>query len=217
MHSFELVELLHLRHVSVTRIGESQTRMKTNLASSEVTYRRAQLPCPPVAVLPDDLPTLVPEQMLVKLALEAVQTVEWPDPAPEHASASDPTLPRPLMMTVLIYCYAAGMLGSRDIESRVHHDQPLRYLCRSAVPGWNTLRIFRRHHVRLVTRCLETLLELVWEWTKSNGCRVGTIDPDYQKSSCIQVEPLSSEPDFAREAEQRVARAIHADSMAMDD
>src|SRR5262249_1411988 len=130
---------------------------------------------------------------------------------------SERMLTGPLLTTVLIYSYAIGVLGSREIEILARHDPTLRYLCRSTVPDWHTLRLFRRQHVRLVMQCLKILVEAVWKESRLNKSGLATVHGVSQEPFLNRGEARTSEPDFAREAEQRVTRAIHADSMAMDE
>jgi hypothetical protein len=213
----ELFELLRLRHIAVTRIGYFPRRMKANLALGELGLLQHESSGLQSQGVPDDLRTSVSEHTLIRLALEAVQTVEWQNAASWPNPVFERTVLRPLLTTVLVYSYAAGVLASRDIEIRARHDRALCYLCRSTVPDRDTLRLFRRHHVQLVTQCLKVLLETVWKETRSNGSPFGTVSEACREPSLNHWSATRSEPDFAREAERRVTRAIQADSMAMDE
>jgi hypothetical protein len=119
--------------------------------------------------------------------------------------------------TVLVYSYAAGVFGSCDIAILASRDSTLHYLCWSSLPDCDTIRLFRRQHVQLVKRCLESLLETVWESLKANGFTLAMSDLASPGSWPDRWRALNCNPDFAAEAENRVKRAIHADSMAMDD
>ena len=191
--------------------------MKVNLALSNADFPQREASQLQATELPDDLRPWISEQMLVRLALEASQAIEWPNATSSPKSTSERTVPRPLLTTVLVYSYAAGVFGSRDIEILACHDPALRYLCQSTVPDREMLRLFRRQYVHGVTRSLEILLETVWMQTRSNGAAFATRNEACRAPSFNRWRAPGSEPDFAHEAEQRVARAIHADSMAMDE
>src|SRR5258708_1546324 len=86
---------------------------------------------------PADLREWVDEQLLVKLALDAVQTLDWP------AAATDRNELRPqMMLTLLSYCYAAGIYGSGDIAATLRSDRVLHYICARAYPDGRELRHF---------------------------------------------------------------------------
>jgi hypothetical protein len=169
-------------------------------------------------LLPDDLRACLPERTLIRLALEAVQMAEWRDKsAAETPLNGEAGVPRPLMATVLVYAYAAGTFGSRDIETLAQQDSALRYLCRSNVPDWDTLRLFRRGHVQSITRCLAALLEAAWNQSHWDRFTTPFASTDHPASS-ISGWPLSHGGlDFGHEADCRVMRAIQADSRAMDE
>ncbi|MCI0535319.1 MAG: hypothetical protein L0Z50_08825 [Verrucomicrobiales bacterium] len=191
--------------------------MKAHSSFDEGGFRSCEASILFEAILPEDLRSVVSEQTLVRLALEAVQMVECHDvPQSEH-SMSVRAIPHPLLTTVLIYSYAAGVLGSRDIEVFAQHDASLRYLCRASILDWDTLRLFRRQHVQLVTRCLEVLLETAWNGARSSRPMFAEFNLGCGETSPNCGRTTGFKPDFASEAERRVTRAIRADSMAMDE
>jgi hypothetical protein len=191
--------------------------MKRKLALADAGFSRFEAVDRQPAGPPDDLRACLAEQTLIRLALEAVQTAEWQDAPSGLHPVCEWKLPRPLFATILIYSYAAGVLGSRDIEILAEKDSALRYLCRPTVPTWDTLRIFRRRHVRSVTQCLAGLLEAAWKESRSERFSSVFGYAAYPGPLLCQWRWWNPQPDFTREAEQRVTRAIQADSMAMDE
>jgi len=202
--------------MSVTHTSQFRDRVKMNMPARDFQGGRLESSDRSLQALPDDLRERIPEQTLVHLALEAVQTIEWQSGSQWPPSAVQRSWPRPLLMTVLAYSYAAGVFGSRDIETVAQRDQALGYLCRSNVPDWNTLRLFRRDHVPLVKQCVAGLLQRVWLWERSQGPSARSFAA-YLGGSSNATGLTDAVPDLAHEAARRVCIAIHADSMAMDE
>ncbi len=107
---------------------------------------------------PADLREWVDEQLLVKLALDAVQTLDWP------AAATDRNELRPqMMLTLLSYCYAAGIYGSADIAATLRSDRVLHYICARTYPDGRELRHFRRQNRARLQHCLAYIFKEAWE------------------------------------------------------
>jgi hypothetical protein len=101
---------------------------------------------------PDDLRSTVGERRLIELALEAVQIVGEELPRPVRALQDQPS-PK-MLLTLLTYCYASGILGSDDIEWACGDDAAARYICANTLPGQDTIRRFRRANRPWVEACL---------------------------------------------------------------
>jgi transposase len=67
-----------------------------------------------------------------------------------------------MLLTLLTYCYAARIYGSRDIEWATRYDKAVRYICARAFPDWNTLRHFRRRNRALVEQALACVCQKAW-------------------------------------------------------
>ena len=104
------------------------------------------------SVLPEDLRQTVGTCALVEMTLEAAQAVGGQLPRP-GAVAEGPINPR-MLLTMLTYCYAAGIYGSEEIEWATDDNPAVRYLCANAYPDWKTIRRFRRAHRQLIEECL---------------------------------------------------------------
>jgi hypothetical protein len=110
--------------------------------------------------LSSDLSQWVGQRGLLKLALDAVQTL---DPKRlQEARKRFPVHSPQMMLTLLTYCYSASLYGSRDIEWAIEHDRTVRYICARAFPDWQSLRRFRRHHRDLLLECLAYVLKQTW-------------------------------------------------------
>ena len=122
------------------------------------------------AELPTDLRDWVGEWGLIGLALDAVQAeapgARWAvETVPENLCA-------PMMLTLLTYCYAAGIYASEDVEAACDHNAQVRYICARQYPSGATIRHFRRANRPLVERCLtRTLTEALKRQTAEAGRR----------------------------------------------
>jgi hypothetical protein len=67
------------------------------------------------------------------------------------------TQPRSIL-ALLVYHYAIGTLASREIESALWSDAPLRSLCHGDLPDGRQLRRFRRLNHDAVQKCLAHVL-----------------------------------------------------------
>jgi hypothetical protein len=102
--------------------------------------------------LPEDLRQSVGESVLLKLALDAAQTV-----ATEKQWLSGPGETQPgshMLLALLTYCYAAGIYGSHDIESACHSDPVVRSICTDIRPGWPAIWRFRNANRPWIEECL---------------------------------------------------------------
>src|SRR5439155_8426144 len=86
--------------------------------------------------LPADLRQHVGERALIELALDAVQTVGERLPRPLDAPGRHSPQ---ILLTLLTYCYAAGIYGSEDIEYDCRHDAATRYLCANTSPDQDAI------------------------------------------------------------------------------
>jgi hypothetical protein len=120
------------------------------------------------------------------------------------------------MITLLTYCYATGVYGSMDIELNIRRDQMTRYLCAKTYPDVDDLRSFRRDRCLKIKHCLAAVLRRVWE-LRFCGDEAEPIGGSpcvgAPLNRCTGINPA---PNLSGEAEERIARAIRADSIALD-
>jgi hypothetical protein len=107
------------------------------------------------ACLPADLRLSLGEECLLRLAFDAVHGVTLRVSPP----GAGPEQFRPQMVcTLLCYCYAAGICGSKEIERAARTDRIIAYICAGSYPDSTILRRFRRAHREVLCRCLTQLL-----------------------------------------------------------
>jgi len=115
---------------------------------------------PRVQCLPSDLSRFLGERGLLNLTLDAVQTV---NPARFVTGERKRPAHRPqMLLTLLTYCYAARIYGSRDIEWATRYDKTVRYICARSFPEWQALRRFRRQNRTLVEQTLACVFKQAW-------------------------------------------------------
>ncbi len=96
-------------------------------------------------LLPADLREWLPENHLVHFILEAVEELPLEGFRMNLRGSGSAQYPPSLMLTLLIYCYATGRMGSRQIEAATYTDVAVRYICGGqAHPDHDTICTFRR-------------------------------------------------------------------------
>lgn len=184
--------------------------------ASEQNMWANQRPLPPSLADWFDKPTLV------RLALEAVQeTDSTPTLGDERSPDATSRAQFRESLTLVTYCYAAAVYGSRQIEIEATRDDGLRYLCSRRSLDGNVIRQFRRQHrerihqslTRLLSRAREHLAACGWSRLFTDECGLGVTELLNLKS---KIGPELSEH-FAEDAARRICAAIQADSMALDD
>jgi hypothetical protein len=106
----------------------------------------------PTRESPENLRRIVGERRLVELALEAAQLVGENVPRPEKIVEDQPG--SRTLLTLLTYCYAAGIYASEDIEWACESDAAARYICAKTRPDHEVLRCFRRANRPWIEACL---------------------------------------------------------------
>jgi len=165
--------------------------------------------------LPNDLSLYIGKKTLVKLILDAAPQIRAG--AAECEGPAEGAVFQPAMMlTLLTYCYATGVYGSGDIELNIRRDAMTRYLCAKAYPDMDMIRSFRRDNRLKIKQCLAGVLRRVWELRFCGDDAEPIEGHSYLDSSLSRWTRAMPAPDFNDEAEERMTRAVHADSMALD-
>lgn len=108
------------------------------------------IPYPEVQI--HDLRELIGERRLIELVLREVQAL-----GDALVASGDEVALQPrsrLLLTLLTYCYAAGIYSSEDIEWAGRNDSGARYLCANTPINQETIRQFRRLHRIWIATCL---------------------------------------------------------------
>ena len=165
-------------------------------------------------ILPEDLSGFIGKKTLVKLILDAIEDLNARKVGCDTFASGSLGCQPALMLTLLAYCYATGVCASTDIELNMQYDPMTRYLCAKSYLNLGALREFRRYNRDRIKECLAIVLRRVWElrFCDQNDCPLAA-----SGGPAIPGWPSwRPAPDFAHEAEQRIFRAVQADSMALD-
>ena len=185
--------------------------MTTTLTQDIETNR-----CP----LPPSLANWFDEPALIRLALDAVHETESAATtvAGRPGEAAAGTEFRELL-TLVTYCYATAVYGSRQIEFEATRDEGIDYLCGRRELDGNAIRHFRRTHREHIQHALTRLLSRAWERRAASGWSL--VSPEANEAHLLASLNLKTEIEpterFALDAAQRIRAAIQADSMALDD
>lgn len=117
--------------------------------------------------LSTDLSLTLGERGLIKLVLDAVQTVDR-ERLKKEEKRNHGFRPQ-MLLTLLSYCYASRLYASRDIEWAIENERTVRYICARTFPGWCVLRRFRRLNRDLVQHCLALVFKQAWAWRHDRG------------------------------------------------
>ena len=90
-------------------------------------------------LMPPDMRDWVPGDDLVHFVVEAVEGMDLRSLRVNHRGSGSPQYPPSMMLSLLIYCYANGIFGSRRIELATQRDIAVRYLTGDTHPDHDTI------------------------------------------------------------------------------
>ena len=161
--------------------------------------RRQQL------LLPIDLAERVPEDDLAHFIIEAVEhvaigafKVAW------AGTGTAPYHPR-MMLALLIYCTAGGILSSRRIGRATYRDIGVRFIAADRHPDHATIAEFRRDHREAFEAAFKAVLLMAGEL---GLLRLGTISIDGSKDGADASKVRSVRDDRAPALADRIDRDI---------
>jgi transposase len=128
--------------------------------------------------LPCDLREWLPTEHLVHFILDAVEQIPTGHFRINHRGTGSAQYPPPMMLALLIYCYATGRFGSRTIEAATHSDVAVRYLCANHHPDHDSICVFRTANRAAFEAAFVTVLQLAQQLRLT---RLGTVSVDGTK------------------------------------
>jgi len=78
-------------------------------------------------MFPPSLQEWVDENDMVHFVIEAIDTMELPELKVNRRGSGHAQYPPRMMLALLIYCYAHGIMSSRKIERATWRDIPVRF------------------------------------------------------------------------------------------
>jgi transposase len=172
-------------------------------------------------LLPVDLRSWLPDGHLVHFILDAVNAVSLQGFKVNARGTGSAQYPPAMMLSLLIYCYATGRMGSRQIEEATHSDVAVRYICGGDKhPDHDTICAFRRQNKGLFEESFVKVLAYAQELgvlKKRGGVSIdGTkIAANASKHSAVSYRRAGEMiAELEQEVEELVAMAEAADRAA---
>jgi len=161
-------------------------------------------------LLPSSLEQWFDSNTITRLTLDAVSSVRgctnnFHSPEQSYCRLNDK-----MLLTLLVYSYATGLYASQEIEEALNSNATIKYLCARERPDWLVLRNFRRANRPLICMALVELFQASLE-------KRGLCSESASRSWNGDDDNGRRLTELVMEADHRVLRAVHLDSMAMDD
>ena len=154
-------------------------------------------------LLPVDMREWLPEDDLAHFVVEAVERVP-PGSFRVNGRGTGSAQYHPrMMLSLLIYCYANGIFGSRRIERATYRDIGVRYVASNTHPDHDTICAFRRKNLEAIAETFEQVLLLAKELKL---LRVGTVSVDGTKVDANANKRKSIRYDRAQALPEELAR-----------
>ena len=115
---------------------------------------------------------------MVHFVIEAVEGMNLSKLRVNERGTGSKQYPPAMMLSLLVYCYANGVFGSRRIERATFRDVAVRYLTGDTHPDHDTICKFRRENFDAVAESFLGILMLAKELGVLN---VGTVSTDGTK------------------------------------
>ncbi len=110
---------------------------------------------------------------MVHVSIEAVAGTNLPTLKINWRGCGSKQYPPKMMLQLLIYCYANGLLSSRRIERATDRDVAVRFLTADTHPGHDTICTFQRENFAAVGEAFLCVLQLA----RAMGVlKVGTVN-----------------------------------------
>lgn len=111
-------------------------------------------------LLPPDLRDWVAPDHLVHFVIDAMDAVDTREAVVNQRGTGSEQYPPSMLLALLVYSYATGVVSSRQIERSTHENVAVRLLCADTRPDHDTLCVFRRKNAALLSRAFARVLEL---------------------------------------------------------
>lgn len=113
--------------------------------------------------LPPSLQDWVPADHLAHFVVDAVEAMDLRQVKVNLRGTGDAQYPPSMLVSLLIYCYATGIFGSRRIEQATYDNVAVRFVTADTHPDHDTICTFRRENKPLLSELFVKVLELARE------------------------------------------------------
>ncbi|MFA6931923.1 MAG: transposase [Lentisphaeria bacterium] len=175
-------------------------------------------------MFPPDLREWVAEDSMVNFIVEAVEMLDIRGFEVNERGSGSPQYPPKMMLSLLIYCYAAGRSSSREIEQATYQDVAVRYICGGNLhPDHDTICAFRLKNRAAFKSAFCQVLVMARELgvlKKVGGISIdGTkIKANASKHTAVSYKRAGEMIEqLGQEIEELIKKAEDADSTPLDD
>ncbi len=175
-------------------------------------------------LLPPNLRDLVPADHLVHFILDAVDALDLRQIKVNTRGTGSEQYPPHMLLGLLLYSYATGILSSRRIEQSTYDSVPVRLLTADTHPDHDTLCTFRRENQALLTESFVKVLQLaqqlkVLQFRQLTVAADGTkVLASASKHSAVSYERAGEMiAQLELEVRQLLAKAEQADASPLQD
>ena len=175
-------------------------------------------------LLPPDLRDWVRKDHLVHFVMDAVEQIDVQAARVNEGGTGSAQYPPRMMLALLIYSYATGIFGSRQIERSTYESVATRLLCADTHPDHDTICAFRRENRALLGAAFAQVLEMAarCQVLKVGGITVaidGTkVLANASKHAAVSYERAGEQMrELELEIEELVKKAEKADSAPLED
>jgi len=173
-------------------------------------------------LFPPSLQEWVDANDMVHFVIEAVDAMELPELKVNRRGSGHAQYPPRMMLALLIYCYAHGIMSSRKIERATWRDIPVRFLTGDTHPDHDTINTFRKENRDLVATAFTQVLLMAHQ---IGLVTVGTVSVDgfHVKAHASKFKNVrydrakQLEEQLDRDIAELLAQADAADEMEGDD
>lgn len=144
-------------------------------------------------LLPPDLRDWIPEDNLAHFVIEAVERVDLGAFKVNRRSTGSVQYHHRMMLPLLIYCYANGIVSSLRIERATRRDIGVRFVAANSHPDHDTIATFRRENLAAVGESFLQVLLLAKE------LKLGVVSVDGSKFEAAASKHRSVRYDRAGE------------------
>jgi hypothetical protein len=158
----------------------------------------------------------IPRAELLGVVRDAVSVVEIPIQLPMESLVDGKPCPPKAILTLLTYCYALSLYGSRQIEGRLRADQTLCSIADKCQPDHQLIAKFRHRHRELIHQSLRRAYWFIWvKYSVVHANFVLRVDGCQAKAVNLSARPLLSDK-IRTEASECIARSAFEDQMMSD-
>lgn len=175
-------------------------------------------------LLPPNLQDWVPADHLAHFVVDAVEAMDLRRVKVNIRGTGDAQYPPSMLVSLVIYCYATGIFGSRRIEQATYDNVAVRFITADTHPDHDTICTFRRENKALLSELFVKVLEMAREL---KVLKLGQITVSVDGTKVLANASKHSAVSYERagemikqlelEVEQLMKKAEEADATPLED